>query len=59
MKFNRGQWIKYSNKWFPRYVKKHWTVEISDKTSICFFNWENAMIYEELIKCVKSQETAP
>ena len=49
VKLHKGKWVKFSNKIFPRYIKKHWTVQVTEKRSMAFNNWENAIIYEELI----------
>ena len=50
MKFVKGQWIKYSNKIFPRYIIAHWEIAYEKDKFKIFTNWEVANIYEELLK---------
>ncbi len=46
MRFISGQWIKYSNKFFPRYMRGHWEVMISEKKFVGFYSFENALIFQ-------------
>jgi len=54
MKFVKGRWVKYSNRIFPRYERQHCLVRINKIKSIAFYDFENAVIFEELIK-IKNQ----
>ena len=56
MKFIRGQWVKYSNKIFPRYEKSHWEIKISENKYKIFHDWELANIYDELLKIKKEMK---
>lgn len=56
MKYVKGKWVKYSNRIFPKYVKKHWNVDVSKIRSIAFNNFENAVIFQELIN-LRYEET--
>lgn len=50
VEYNKGQWMKYSNKWFPRYSKRHWVVWETETRGVCFFDFENAIIYNKLLE---------
>jgi len=50
MRLVKGKWVKYSNKFVPRYFGKHWEVHIGGNKYVGFYNWERAKIYEEIIK---------
>ncbi len=49
MRFVKGKWVKYSNKIFPRYEKKHYIVRVSGLRSVSFYIFEHAQIFQELI----------
>ena len=50
MQTEKAHWVKYSNKIFPRYVRKLFLVKIGSKKFVGFHNFENAIIYEKLMK---------
>lgn len=49
-KYHKAKWIKYSNKFFPKWVKAYWTIQINKTQSLGFYNIENAFIYEKLME---------
>lgn len=49
MIFVRGEWVKCINRVFPRYVRKHYEVRVNSVRSVAFDNFENAVIFQELI----------
>lgn len=50
MEYAKGKWTKYSNKWFPRYVREHWTVWETNTKGVGFYTFENAVIYQKLLE---------
>lgn len=56
MKTEKGHWVKYSNRIFPKYERKLFLIEVKPKTFIGFHNFENAVIYEKLMEIQKDLE---
>ena len=53
MKFIKGQWIKYSNKIFPRYARALWEVKITRTRFRGFYDRSDAEIFERILKLEK------
>ena len=50
MEYEKSGWKKYSNRLFPRYDKESWTVWVTCRKGVAFHNYENAVIFERLVK---------
>ena len=55
MEMVKGKFVKYSNKIFPKYVRKHWIVKLDDSHSVGFNNFELAVIYEKVLDIDKKK----
>lgn len=53
MRYIKKRLVKYSNKLLPIWEEGHWEVKIDDKHFINFSKFENAVIYDKLIKIEK------
>lgn len=50
MKYVKRRLVKYGNRLFPKCEEEHWEVKVDDKLSMGFSSWENALIFDKLMK---------
>ncbi len=50
IQYEKAGWKKYSNRLFPKYEKESWTVWVTTRKGVSFHSFENAVIFEKLVK---------